>query len=140
MRCEHVEIAAYVLHPIEIGRYEMRAGVDEGFSGKSVIVGNRHAPASAVEENEDWRVRAGCPVNIQLFDFFRAVRHAARRAEKSLANRVAIGLQLRGKLIDLRLINSLIVGSIQFHLIVIEKDLGPFRMGRRAECLLRRGG
>ena len=62
---------------------------------------------------------------------------AARRAQRG-ANSIAIGVELRRKLIDIGLVHCLIVGSVEFHLIVIEVDLRAFLMRWRPErCRLR---
>lgn len=54
----------------------MRAGPNERFAWKDEILCQFQAPATAMDEHQNWRLREGTAVDVEAFDFGKAVRNA----------------------------------------------------------------
>jgi hypothetical protein len=79
-----------------------------------------------VHEHDDRRGVAVRPVDVQLLDGGGSVGHALRRAQ-SLARELARPGQARVDLVAVGRVYRLVVGIVEFLLVVIEKDARTFR-------------
>src|SRR6201982_1059505 len=68
LRRHHAEVPARLLHRNEVQCDVMRPGIDEHLGGIAVLFRGAHEPVSAMDEDEDRRIGAVGPVNIELFN------------------------------------------------------------------------
>src|SRR5205085_2931627 len=122
--------AADILHPGEIGGDVMRAGANEHF-GRGVVVRRLAAgPGAAMNKHEYRRPLARGSEDVELLDLGRAVGYARRLAEAAAGAR-AVARPALSDLHDVGLIDLLIVGRVEFDLVVIEKDQRSLLVRRR---------
>src|SRR5262249_62040940 len=91
---------------------EFRAGVDEHLGGIAFIPRRAATPRTAVDEQEDRRVRLSRAIDVELFGFARAIGQMQRLAE-ARAYRLADAGDALLNLIARRRVKALIVGGIE---------------------------
>jgi hypothetical protein len=113
--------AADVLHGGKIHDHEMRARTHEHLGAVSVLLGRSALPRPAVNEYDEGGAVAGRSIDIELLDVARAVGLPLRRAQP-LAREPARRGQTAIHLVAVGRIHCLIVGVVEFLLIVIEEN------------------
>src|SRR5260370_16600612 len=68
LRHHHTEVPAHFLHRNEVQGDIMRPGIDEYLRGKAVLFCRAHQPVPTMDEDEDRRISAFGPINIEFFD------------------------------------------------------------------------
>src|SRR5882762_1620989 len=81
LRRHHTEVPAHLLHRNEVQCDVMRPGIDEHLGGIAVLSCGTHEPVPAMDEDEDRRIGAVGPINIELFNLSWSVCDTLRRPD-----------------------------------------------------------
>src|SRR3974390_3349347 len=111
----------------------MRSSFGKHLGRISEVESCQRIPVPTVDEDEN---RSLCSIgteDIELFDFRWSIVDLSQRSEAG-ANRLTIGGKTRVSLTDKRFIVGLIVGSIEFELIVVQKNRRTFMVFRRSKA------
>src|SRR6516165_2818996 len=84
-----------------------------------------------MDEDEHWRFRSAGPVNIELFDFGRPIGKALRGTD-TCAHCLAVAIKTFAYIGDKGFVIHLVVGRIEFDLVVVHEDQRPFVMRWRS--------
>ena len=114
----HAQVTAYILYGGKIGNNAVRTGPDKQLGCVSEVERRLEKPIATVNEDENGRIWLVSTIDVQLLDFRRSVGDASRRAEPT-ASGLTIGHEARVGLAIQRFIVRLIVGRIEFELVVI---------------------
>src|ERR1700730_15783763 len=104
----HTEVPARLLHRNEVQCDVMRPGIDEHLGGIAVLFRGAHEPVPAMDEDEDRRIGAVGPINIELFNLGWSVCDTLRRADAGTHGLTVAGESI-GVLRDERFVVHLIV-------------------------------
>jgi len=74
------EVAAGLFDINKIQRHIVRPSIDKHFGRVAVLLCGTYLPVATMDEDEDRRIRAAGPVNIELFYLSRSVGRALRGA------------------------------------------------------------
>src|SRR5260370_35136942 len=95
LRRHHTEVPAHFLHRNEVQGDVMRPGIDEHLRGKAVLFCRAHQPVPTMDEDEDRRISAFGPINIEFFDLRWSVRSTLGCAETDARGLTVAGEALR---------------------------------------------
>ena len=114
------EVPASLFDGDKIQGHIVRSGIDEHFGRVAVLLCRPHPPVAAMDEDEDRRVGAAGPVNVELFNLSRSVGRALRGADAGACCVAVAGKALAHPSYEGFVIH-LVVRCIQFELVVIHE-------------------
>lgn len=113
----------------------MCASIDEHFCCKCTIRGAAHPPFTAMYVEENRGVLPLGLIDVELLDIRLAVSDALWLSYPS-TSRFTVGGEALANLGNVRLIDGLVVGGVEFDLVIIEENARPFRVWRRPKAAL----
>src|SRR5262249_34766185 len=129
LRRHHPEVPTGFFDGHKIQRYIVRSGIDEHLSRVAVLLCCSQLPVATVDKDEDRRIGAAGPVNVELFDFGRSVGRALRGADTG-ARCIAVAVKALAHLSDEGFVIHLVVRCVEFELVVIHEHQRALMMLR----------
>src|SRR5262249_16910804 len=134
------EITASLLYWNEVKRNVVRAGIDNHFGWKCVILGLSTKPSPTVNEYKDRCFGTFRSINVELLKSRRAIRFAHWLPDAT-ADRLAGGAQALDDFQPQGRIEGLVIGCVEFHLVHIHPNERTLLVGWRPNpALLRECG